>query len=357
VRTSSIVWAEWSSLRDEGNVSLTVFVHTAPRPVRNGLISAVILSAGLAVALGAGFVDAYLRQDISVSMAGQTMHRATYTRTVAQALVEVGVHLLPKDEVSAPRGARRTEDLSIMVRHAVPVTLLADGQIVSLETAAGTVGDLLSRQNMLLSDDDRVFPDPDTPLVAGMAIRVARIEHRLMTEQRHMPDSVYTSRDPAAPRGMRKIIQPGRIGLKERLFRTTAAASTMVRKQLVAERLRRTPLDRVVRVGTVVQSASRGPFAGREYLDMVATAYAPFCCLGVNDVTSTGMKAGYGVVAVDPTVISLGSRLYVEGYGYAIAGDVGSSIKGLRIDLGFNTRREALLFGVRRIRVHVIATK
>ena len=344
-------------MRDEGNVSLTVFVHTAPRPVRNGLISAVILSAGLAVALGAGFVDAYLRNDISGSIAGRTMHRTPSTRTVARALVEAGVHLLPQDEVSPPRGARLTEGLSIMVRHAVPVTLLAHGQIVLLETAAGTVGDLLSRQRIPLGDNDRVFPDPDTPLVAGMAIRVLRIEHRLMTEQLHMPYNVHTSRDPAAPRGMLHIIQPGRIGLKERLFRITVADGTMVRKQLVGERLMRTPLDRVVRVGTVVQRASGGPFAGREYLDMVATAYAPFCCLGVDDVTSTGMKAGYGVVAVDPTVISLGSRLYVEGYGYAIAGDVGSSITGLRIDLGFNTKREALLFGVRRIRVHVIASR
>ena len=47
------------------------------------------------------------------------------------------------------------------------------------------------------------------------------------------------------------------------------------------------------------------------------------------------MRAGYGVVAVDPRVIHLGSKLYIEGYGYAIAGDTGGAVKGYIIDLGF----------------------
>jgi 3D (Asp-Asp-Asp) domain-containing protein len=48
------------------------------------------------------------------------------------------------------------------------------------------------------------------------------------------------------------------------------------------------------------------------------------------------MQTGYGVVAVDPKVIPLGSRLYIPGYGVATAGDTGSSIKGNKIDLGFD---------------------
>jgi len=66
------------------------------------------------------------------------------------------------------------------------------------------------------------------------------------------------------------------------------------------------------------------------------------------------MRAGKGVVAVDPRVIRLGSRLYVEGYGFAVAGDTGGSIKGKRIDLGQNTYRHAKQFGRRKVVVHVI---
>lgn len=59
-------------------------------------------------------------------------------------------------------------------------------------------------------------------------------------------------------------------------------------------------------------------------------------CQGCNATTASGLPTGFGVVAVDPKVISLGTRLYIPGYGVAIAGDTGSAIKGNKIDLGFD---------------------
>ncbi len=69
-------------------------------------------------------------------------------------------------------------------------------------------------------------------------------------------------------------------------------------------------------------------------LEVFATSYDRNC-RGCNDVTAIGMKAGYGVVAVDPKIIPLGSKLYIPGYGLAVAGDTGGKVKGNRIDLGF----------------------
>lgn len=70
--------------------------------------------------------------------------------------------------------------------------------------------------------------------------------------------------------------------------------------------------------------------------------------------TATGMKPAVGVVAVDPRIIPLGTRLYVEGYGPAIAGDVGGAIKGYRIDLFMANRGACMRFGRRQIRVRVL---
>jgi 3D (Asp-Asp-Asp) domain-containing protein len=66
------------------------------------------------------------------------------------------------------------------------------------------------------------------------------------------------------------------------------------------------------------------------------------------------MKAQHGVVAVDPRVVPLGTRLYIEGYGYAIAGDTGSAIKGTRIDLCFDTLEEVDAYGWRTITVEIL---
>ena len=70
--------------------------------------------------------------------------------------------------------------------------------------------------------------------------------------------------------------------------------------------------------------------------------------------TAIGLQAGYGVVAVDPDVIGLGARLYIEDYGYAVAGDTGGAIKGNRIDLGFLTLEECYAWGRRDVKVYVL---
>jgi peptidoglycan DL-endopeptidase CwlO len=98
------------------------------------------------------------------------------------------------------------------------------------------------------------------------------------------------------------------------------------------------------------------PVTGRHtgrFLNMVATGYSPQEP-GLSDHTATGMKAQHGVVAVDPTVIPLGTRLYVEGYGNAIAGDTGGAIKGNRIDLCFDTLAECNAYGKRNVRVEIL---
>jgi len=74
----------------------------------------------------------------------------------------------------------------------------------------------------------------------------------------------------------------------------------------------------------------------RVYRQMWATSYDS-TCLGCSDTTATGMKQGFGVVAVDPNLIPLFSQLYIPGYGMAVAGDVGGAIKGNKIDLGFDS--------------------
>lgn len=94
----------------------------------------------------------------------------------------------------------------------------------------------------------------------------------------------------------------------------------------------------------------------KRVLNMTATAYAP----GAHDngrwgnLTYTGGRVQTGVAAVDPSVISMGSKLWVEGYGYATAIDQGSAIKGNRIDLAFNDLSTAQDYGIQNVKVYVL---
>ena len=90
---------------------------------------------------------------------------------------------------------------------------------------------------------------------------------------------------------------------------------------------------------------------------MHATAYEPgprSCGRYANGFTATGVKATKGVAAVDDRVIPMGTRLYIPGYGFAVAADRGSAIKGQRIDLCFDTYSEAMRWGRRKVQVYVL---
>ena len=94
----------------------------------------------------------------------------------------------------------------------------------------------------------------------------------------------------------------------------------------------------------------------KEY-QMSATAYTAYCN-GCSGTTKTGINLrdnpNQKVIAVDPAVIPLGSKVYVEGYGYAIAGDTGGAIKGHKIDLFMADKEDALAWGVKTVTVRVI---
>ncbi len=82
---------------------------------------------------------------------------------------------------------------------------------------------------------------------------------------------------------------------------------------------------------------------------MLATAY---CYTGFK--TKCGTEPRPGTISVDPKVIPLGTSLYVEGYGYGVALDTGGDIKGDRLDVYFETRDEALMWGVRPVMVYIL---
>lgn len=101
------------------------------------------------------------------------------------------------------------------------------------------------------------------------------------------------------------------------------------------------------------RTAKTEPSRYNRSLTMRATAYTRFDD-GCGDYTARGNFLRKGLVAVDPTVIPLGTRLYIPGYGYAIADDTGGAIKGNRIDLALESRADAFRFGVQNVTVYIL---
>jgi 3D (Asp-Asp-Asp) domain-containing protein len=96
-----------------------------------------------------------------------------------------------------------------------------------------------------------------------------------------------------------------------------------------------------------------GVVSGDRAIYVSATGYSAYDP-GNGSRTASGTLVRRGVIAVDPAVIPLGTKVFIPGYGQAVAEDVGSDIKGHRIDVAFDTHEEALQFGRRDLEIIII---
>jgi 3D (Asp-Asp-Asp) domain-containing protein len=180
-----------------------------------------------------------------------------------------------------------------------------------------------------------------------------RVEHRTTA-----PQILYRLDSTVAP-GRSKVIAAGRSGLLEIRVQYAQRDGGPVRRLVLSSRVLRASSPRIVADGIEATPLARFEARGiarmatitRSAIEMLATAYTADSA-GGDGMTAIGRRAGQGIVAVDPRVIPLGTRLFIPGYGLAVAGDTGGAIVGHRIDLGFDSLRDAMLFGRRPVTVY-----
>ncbi len=287
----------------------------------------------------------------------------TRTASVDGFLRERGIALQPGDYLSSAADAPLTDGATLVFRPAVPVNLTIDGASRQLRTAATTVGDVLAGQGFTPGPHDRVSPSVGAPLTAGAAISVSHVPSWLERIRTLIAPPVREKVDIGLTAGTRRVIDPGSAGVKETTIEVLQPSrADQPRRVFLAAHVIRFPRAKIVAEGVADYSAlatvARRGMTGTirladSALNMIATAYTA-ACFGCSGTTATGRAAGHGIVAVDPRYIPLGTHLYIPGYGRALAADTGGAIHGNRIDLGFESSRDAMTFGRRAIVVYVV---
>jgi len=190
--------------------------------------------------------------------------------------------------------------------------------------------------------------------VATMAMaggKSSKVESRVEVRSEKIPAEIRYEFSRTVRAGRLVKAQDGRDGSVKKTFRITYKDGKAVKKELVKEE-RKEAKPALFLMNRAGWQTSRGSFDRGKVLSMEATAY-PANVTG-SGRTCLGYRAAFGHVAVDPRVIPLGSLVYVEGYGFAIASDIGSAIKGKRIDLCYPDNHTANEFGRRMVKVHVM---
>jgi len=248
----------------------------------------------------------------------------------------------------------------VKVVTAIPVKVAVNGKKRVVWTVHRQVQKLLAQIGIKPGPNVIVKPLLSSKLKKQMQVEVLLVRRWLEKVQEEIPFSTQRQDDPNLTKGLTKVITKGKPGLKEKVIEHAVAGNKELGQVVKEEKVLVPPVNQVVIVGTKVPrrptlASLPGPQVARgsRTLIMVATAYAAGTG-GAGWRTATGTGVYRGIVAVDPRVIPLGTRLYIEGYGPAIAADTGGAIRGNRIDLGFGSRAEALQFGRRSVVVHVL---
>lgn len=166
---------------------------------------------------------------------------------------------------------------------------------------------------------------------------------KLETEVIKIEKPIQSQDDPQTEVGEEKILEEGLDGKLTKVWKITFLLDKEYERELLSSETQEAK-PKIVAKGTKIiwrsLQTTDGEIRYWRKIRVWATHYDQHC-LGCNEWTAIGMRAGKGVIAVDPKVIKLRSQVYVPGYGKAVAGDTGGAIKGNIIDLGFDDARTA----------------
>lgn len=306
-----------------------------------------VLIAALAVVLSVtGFAWASAR--VTVIVDGAAREYTTHSETVASLLAEAGVRYTDRDLVSPSPRAAVEDGGVVVVRHAVPVVLVLGSQRISLDVVGRTVADALLAAGLDPTSGMRCEPPVDATLEPGLEIRAADVFMRVVEEEADVAYATEIVGDATLPSGARVTRQSGSAGRVLRIYQMLVVDGVEGARTLRTEKVLVPVVNEVVALGTqkplrqvVLRAAGSAapPIAGGAVRAMKSTAYTPWDagCNGIKVISARkarySIPEGWGVIAVDPAVIPLGTRVFVEGYGYAVAADTGGVIHGNIIDV------------------------
>ena len=302
-------------------------------------------------------------KEVTLDVDGESKKLVTMASTV-QDLIEFEEVKLHEDTfVNLPLDSKLKKNSNIVVKNNKGYTLKDGTDNLKINSVYTKVSDVLKENHISLGDKDFTYPDLHEELKANDTLRIYRFTKETIVEETNIPFEKEVVKNNKLEAGVEKIVQAGVNGSKKTHIKKEFLNGVEVSSKIDKEEIVKEPVKEIKEVGTKnIVETSRGGVGYRKSVVMKATAYdnSPQSQGRWVGKTATGMKPQRGVVAVDPRVIPLGTKVYVQSldgspdYGFAVAGDTGGAIKGNRIDLFHNTAAECRKFGRRNVKVYIL---
>ncbi len=304
-----------------------------------------------------------LRKTIDVVIDGQKVEITTLSKNLETILANNGITVAQKDKISVALDSKVSDGEIIYINKAVNVEVIVDGNNLSIDSAEKTVKDMLKAENIEISQEDKINPSIDEKLTAGLKVEVTRVNKELETEVQEIAFETETKDNDELKLGTEQVVQEGSNGERTITTEVVFENGKEVNRRVVQETVSKEPINQIVDIGTLAMvKPSRGgngeEFAYSSVICCTSTAYTSGSG-GADATTAIGTSVrrnpdGYSTVAVDPRVIPLGTKLYIEGYGLAIAEDTGGAVIGNKVDVYFDSYAEAANWGRRQVNVYIL---
>jgi uncharacterized protein YabE (DUF348 family) len=311
-----------------------------------------------------------MKKNVIINIDGKEADVISFRSDIKSILKKNDISIGPKDKIQPGlEGSVKNGD-TIYIKRAVNVEVAVDGENLKLATSEESVEKFFQAEGIKLYEKDKVTPSTTENIVDGMKIQITRVDHQIVKEIKSIDFSTEVRKDDNLEKGNNKVVQEGVPGEREISINVIYENGAEVSREVISDVVKSEPVDQIVLQGTMnVLAYSRGgnPVAYTKVLTMKATAYEPNTSGSMKragqenvEYTATGTVAkrssseNYSTIAVDPRVIPLGTKVYVEGYGFAIAEDTGGAIKGNKIDVFFNTYSEVYKWGVKNVEVYIL---
>lgn len=316
--------------------------------------------------LGSSSVTAYqlMLKEVTVIDNNKTILYKTPKSSVETFLQEQSIIIDKKDEINVAMNENIVEGMTIKIIRAVPIQLTMDGEEKEVYSKAETIKGFLEEQKILLDNIVSISSEQEDRIKPHMELTIKTRKEELITDKTVIPYETQLIETPHLPVGEKKLVQEGKEGVMETTVKVEYIGGKEQKREVISEVVIEEPQDEITNIGAenVIEGLDGKVYKYSKILTMNASAYtASYKDTGKSPgdpgfgITYTGTKVKVGTVAVDPNVIPLGTKLYVEGYGYAVAEDIGGAIKGNKIDLYHNTVEEAMSFGRQDLKVYILA--
>jgi uncharacterized protein YabE (DUF348 family) len=314
----------------------------------NGPKAKILMGVAVfAIILSVTFIN--MRKTVTMEIDGKEETFVTYKGTVKDVLDTNGVEVNPKDKVQPALNSKVSEGDTISIKRAVSVELTVGDKQVKIDTAEDTIEEMLEVEEELKNQGiefneglDEITPALNTKITSNLKINLVKVEVKKELAKEAIDFDVVVETDANLDSGLEEVRQDGASGEKEVTYEIVYKNGEEFSRAVKSFKVVAEPVNKVVAQGT------RKTFASRDgqLLNYKSVIYCESTAYSGGGVTATGTVPvrdpnGISTIAVDPRVIPLGSLVYVEGYGRAVAADTGGAIKGNIIDVYVNSEAEA----------------